>query len=149
MGFLMSPHPSTNFEIQKYYQNEPRFNGVFSRNNLPKKIKDGAYVINLDEYADVGTHWIALFCNRNEIVYFNSFGVEHVPEEIKEFVRNKNIIANIFRVQAKNSVMCGYFCIGLIDFMLAGKKLTDFTSMFSPYDFKKNDNIILSYFKDE
>ena len=62
---------------------------------------------------------------------------------------NKNIIANIFRVQGNSSVMCGYFCIGFIDFMLAGKKLTDFTSMFSPYDFEKNDNITLSYFKDE
>ena len=113
-----------------------------------KKIKDGSYVINLDEYADVGTHWIALFCNRNEIVYFDSFGVEHVSKEIKKFVRNKNIKANIFQVQANNSVMCGYFCIGFIDFMLAGKKLTDFTSMFSPYDFKKNDDIILNYFKD-
>ena len=123
--------------------------GFFSRNNLPKKIKDGAYIINLDEYADVGTHWIALFCNKNEIVYFDSFGVEHVPEEIKEFIGNKNIKANIFRVQANDSVMCGYFCIGFIDFMLAGKKLTDFTSMFSPYDFEKNDGIILSYFKDE
>ena len=61
------------FEIQKYYQNEPRFKGVYSRNNLPKKIKDGAYVINLDEYADTGTHWIALFCNRIEVVYFDSF----------------------------------------------------------------------------
>ena len=60
----MPPHPLTNFEIQKYYKNEPRFNGVFSRNNLPKKIKDGAYVINLDEYADTGTHWIALFCKK-------------------------------------------------------------------------------------
>ena len=149
MGFLIPPHPLTNFEIQRYYQNEPKFNGVFSRNNLPLKIKDGAYVINLDEYADVGTHWIALFCNRNEIVYFDSFGVEHVPEEIKEFIGNKNIIANIFRVQANNSVMCGYFCIGFIDFMLAGKKLTDYTSLFSPYDFKKNDDIILSYFKNE
>ena len=95
MEFLMPPHLLTNFEIQKH-QNEPRFNGVFSRNNLPKKIKDGAYVINLDEYADVGTYWIALFCNSNEIVYFYSFGVEHVPEEIKEFVGNKNIKANIF-----------------------------------------------------
>ena len=82
MGFLMSPHPLTNFEIQRYYQNEPRFNEVFSRNNLPKTIKDGAYVIDLDEYADVGKHWIVLFCNRNETVYFDSFGVEHVPEEI-------------------------------------------------------------------
>ena len=121
----------------KYYQKEPRFNGVYSRNKLPKNIKDGAYVINLDEYADTGTHWIALFCNKNEIVYFDSFGVEHVPEEIKEFVGNKNIKANIFRVQANNSVMCGYFCIGFIDFMIASKKLTDFTSLFSPYDFKK------------
>ena len=149
MGFLMPSLPLTNFEIQRYYENEQRFNGVFSRNNLPKKIKDGAYVINLDEYADVGTHWIALFCNRNEIVYFDSFGVEHVPKEIKEFVGNKNIKANIFREQANNSVMCGYFCTGFIDFMLAGKKLTDFTNMFSPYDFKKNDDIILTYFKDE
>ena len=107
------------------------------RNNLPKKIKDRAYVINLDEYADVGTHWIALFCNRNEIVYFDSFGVEHVPQEIKEFVANKNIITNIFRVQANNSVMCGYFCIGFIDFMLPGKKLTDFTRFFLIMTLKK------------
>ena len=149
MGFLMPPHPLTNFEIQKYYQNEPRFNGVFSRNSLPKKINDWAYVINLDEYADVGTHWIDLFCNRNEIVYFNSYVVEHVPEETEEFIGNKNIRTNIFRVQASNSVMCGYFCIGFIDFMLAGKKLTDCTSLFSPHDFKKRDDIILSYFNDE
>ena len=105
MGFLMLPHPLTNLEIQKYYQNVPRFNGVFSRNNLPKKIKDGAYVINLDEYADVSTHWIALFCNRNEMFYFDSFGVEHIPEEIQKFIGNKNIKANIFRLQANNSVM--------------------------------------------
>ena len=82
MGFLMPSLPLTNFEIQRYYENEQRFNGVFSRNNLPKKIKDGAYVINLDEYVDVSTHWIALFCNESEIVYFDIFGVEHVPEEI-------------------------------------------------------------------
>ena len=88
-------HPLTNFEIQKYYKNEPRFNGVFSRNNLPKKIKDGAHVINLDEYADVGTYWTVLFCNRNESVYFDSFGVQHVPEEIKKFIGIKNIKTNI------------------------------------------------------
>ena len=82
---------------------------------------NGAYVINPDEYAGVGTHWIALFCNRSEIVYLDSFGVEHIPEEIKEFIENKNIKANIFRVQANNSVTCGYFCIGFIDFVLAGK----------------------------
>ena len=122
MGFLMPPHPLTNFEIQKYYQNEPRFNGVFSKNNLPKRIKDGAYVIDLDEYANTGMHWIALFCNKNEIVCFNSFGVEHFPEEIEKFLGNRNLVANIFRVQANNSVMCGYFCIGFIDYMLVGKK---------------------------
>ena len=149
MGFFILSHLLTNFDMQKHYQNEPRFNGVFSRNNLPKKIKDGAYVINLDEYADVGTHWIALFCNRNEIVYFNSFGVEHVPEEIKEFIGNKNIKANIFRVQENDSIMCGYYCIGFIDFMLAETKLTDNTNLFSPHDFKKNIDIIMSYVKNE
>ena len=149
MGFLMPPHPLTNFELEKYYDNEPRFNGVYSRNNLPKKVKVEAYVINLNEYADVGTHWIALFCNKSEIIYFHSFGVEHVPEKIKEFVGNKNIIADIFRAQANNSVMRGYFCIRFIDFMLAGKKLTDFTRLFSLYDFTKNDQMILSHFKDE
>ena len=136
MGFLMPPHSLINFEIQKerYCQNESRFNGVYSRNNLPGKIKDGAYVTNLDEYADVGTHWIALFWKRNEIVYFDSFSVEYVTEEIKEFIEINDIKANIFRVQAKNSIMCGYFCIGFIDFILANKKLTDFISLFSPYE---------------
>ena len=145
----MPPHPLTNFEIQKYHKNEPKFNGVFSRNDLPKKIKDEPYIINLDEYTNVGTHWIALFCNKNEIVYFGSFGVEYIPEEIKKIIRNKNIKANIFRVQENDSIMCGYFCIGFIDFMLAGKKLTDYTNLFSPHDLKKNGNIILSYFKNE
>ena len=64
---------------------------------------------------------VALFCKKNEIIFFDSLGVEHVSKEIKEFVGNKNIKANIFRVQANNSVMCGYFCTGFIDFMLAGK----------------------------
>ena len=77
----MSPYPLTNFEIQNYYQNEPKFNGVYSRNNLPK-IKDGAYVINLDEFESIGTYWIALYVNGNNIIYFDSFGVEHIPKEI-------------------------------------------------------------------
>ena len=83
MGFLMLSHPLTIFEIQKHYQNEPRFNGLYSRNNLPKKLKDEANLINLDECSEVGTHWIVLFCNRSEIVYFDSFGVQHVPEDVK------------------------------------------------------------------
>ena len=84
----MPPHPLTNFEIQKYYQNEPRFNGVYSRDNLPK-IKDGAYVINLDEYSDIGTHWVVLYV-QNNVTCFDSFGVEHIPKEIKEFFKKKN-----------------------------------------------------------
>ena len=85
---------------------------------------------------------------RDEVIYFDSFGVEHIPKEIKEFIGNKNIKANIYRIQANDSVMCGYFCIGFIDFMLAGKTLIDYTALFSPHDFNKNDQIILSYFKD-
>ena len=122
---------------------------MLSRNNLLRKIKDGAYIINLDEYKGVGTHWIALFCKKNEIVYFDSFGVEHIPEEIKEFIGNKNIKASIFQLQEEYPVMCGYFCIGFIDFMLAGKKLTDYTNLLSPNEFKKDNSVILSYFKNE
>ena len=77
----MPPHPLKNFEIQKYYQNEPKFNGVYSRNNLPK-IKGGAYIINLDEYESIGTHWIALYVNDNYVTYFDSSGVEHIQKEI-------------------------------------------------------------------
>ena len=82
----------------------------------------------------------------NNVTYFDSFGVEHSAKEIKEFVKNKNIIKNIFRIQAYDSIMCGYFCIGFIDFMLAGKTLTEYTNLFSPNDFKKNDDIMLNYF---
>ena len=129
-----------------YYQNEPRFNGVPSRDNLPKKIKYGAYAINLDEHFDIGTHWIALSVNAKTITYFDSFGVEHIPKGIKNFINNKNIIANISRIQAYDSVMCGYYNIGFIDFMLKGNSLTDFTNIFSQNNFRKNYDIILNYF---
>ena len=92
----MTPHPLTNFEIQAYYRNKPRFNGVYSGDKLPDKIKDGAYVINLDEYSDVGTHWVALYVNKKTVTYFDSFRVEHIPKEVKKFINNINIIANIF-----------------------------------------------------
>ena len=92
--------------------------------------------------------------NNNSVTYFDSFGVEHIPKEIKEFVnrplssasQNKNTIINIFRIQAYDSIMCGYFCIEFIDFMLTGKTLTEYTNLFSPNNFKKNDDIILNYF---
>ena len=138
----LTPHPLTNFEIQEYYQNEPRFNGVFSRDN----IKNGVYVINLDEYHDIGTHWVALYVNNKTITYFDSFGVEHIPKEIIRFIVCKKIITNIYRIQAYDSIMCGYFCIGFINFMFNGKSLTDYTNLFSPNDFSKNDDMILNYF---
>ena len=146
-GFLILPHPWTSFEIQKYYENELRFNGVYSRDNLPK-IKDGAYIINLDEYCDIGTHWVALLVDNNDVTYFDSFGVENILKEIKTFTGHSlSITTNIFRIQANDSVMCEYFCIGFIDFMLKGKSLTEFTNLFSPNNFKKNDDIILKYFR--
>ena len=89
----MPPHPLTNFEIQKYYQNESRFNGVYSRDNLPK-IKDGSYVIYFDEYSDIGIHWVALYVHNNDVTYF---GVEHIPKEIKAFIDSSlSITTNIF-----------------------------------------------------
>ena len=95
------------------------------------KIKDGAYVINLDEYSDIGTHWVALWLdNNNNVTYSDSFGVEHIPKEIKAFINNKNIKTNIFRIQAYDLIMWGYFCIGFIDFMLKGKILTEYANLF-------------------
>ena len=85
--------------------------------------------------------------NNNSVTYFDSFGVEHIPKEIKEFiVRSLSITTNIFRIQAHDSIMCGYFCIGFFHFMLAGKTLTEFANLFSPNNFQKNDVIILKYF---
>ena len=137
----LPPYPLTNFEIQEYYQNEPRFNGVFSRDNLSNTIKNGAYVINLDEYHDIGTHWVALYVNNKTATYLDSFGVEHIPREIMKFIARKKIITNIYRIQAYDSIMCGYFCIGFINFMFNGKCLTDYTNLFSQNDLKKNDDI--------
>ena len=111
----MSPYPLTNFEIQKYYQNRPKFNGVYSKNNL-SKMMHGSYIINLDEYESIGTHWIALHLNAKIVTYFGSFGVQHIQNKITEFIGNKNIIKNVYRIQEYNS-MCGNFCIGFIDFM--------------------------------
>ena len=89
---------TTPFNKQMYYQNKPRFNGVYSRDNLPDKIKDRENVINLDEYSDIGTHWIVLHVNTKTMTYFDSFVVKHIPKEIKHFINNKNIITNIFRI---------------------------------------------------
>ena len=130
---------------------------MYSRNNLPNKIKRGAYVINLDEYENTGTHWVALFVKPKYTVYFDSFGIEHIPKEINKFIRSKElgpavrngIKSNIFRIQAYDSIMCGYFCIEFINYMLKGKTLLDYTNLFSSNNFKKNHRIIKRIFKNE
>ena len=99
-----------------------------------EKIKDGAYVINLDEYVK---HWIALFCTEIEVIYFDSFRVEHVPKDTEKFIEHKNIKTDVFKIQTNNSIMSGSSCIGFIDFMFPSKILIDYTSFFSPYELKK------------
>ena len=149
LNSLLSFHPLTNIEINEYYKNEPIFNGVYSRNNLPNKIKKGAYVINFDEYENTGTSWVALFVKPKYTVYFDSFGIEHIPQEINKFIDNNDIKKYIFRIQAYDSIMYGYFCIEFINYMLKGKTLLDYTNLFSPNDFKKNDQVIKRIFKNE
>ena len=130
---------------------------MYSRNNLPNKIKKGAYVINLDEYENTGTHWVALFVKPKYIIYFDSFGIEHIPKEINKFIDNdttkssflERIKSNAFRIQAYDSIMCGYFCIEFINYMLNGKTLLNYIILFSPNDFKKNDRVIKRIFKNE
>ena len=90
----MPPHPLTNFEIQKYYKNEPRFNGLFSRNNFPKKIKDGAYIINLDEYANVDTHWIASFCKKKMKLFISIVLVLNIF-----LTKLKNLLKNFLEIK--------------------------------------------------
>ena len=134
LNSLLPFHPLTDIEISEYYANEPGFNGVYSRNNSPKTIKKGAYVINLNEYENTGTHWVSLFVKTKYTVYFDNFGVEHIPKEINKFI-NYDIKSSIFRIQACDSIMCGYFCIEFINYMLKGKTLLDYTNLFSPNDF--------------
>ena len=96
------------------------------------KIKDGAYVVNTDQYSDTESHWIALYALNNNVTYFDSFGAEHGPKEIEKFINRSSIATNIYRIQGYDSVMCQYFCIGFIDFILKDKSLTHFTSLFPP-----------------
>ena len=112
-----------------------------------QEIKGGPYAINLDEYKSIGTHRKALCVNDNNgsasynATYFDNFGVEHIPKEIKKFIGNKNIVTTIYIIQAYNSIMDRYFCIGFIDFMLKGKSLLDYANLFSPNEYEKNDKI--------
>ena len=105
--------PLTNFEITDYFKGVKAFNGVFLRNNLPN-LKNGAYVINLNHSKNTGTHWVVIFVKENEVIYFDTFGVEYIPKEIMKSIEhsclgNKNIKTSLFRIQDNNSIMCGYF----------------------------------------
>ena len=141
-------HPLNNVEITNYFNDEPRFNGFFSRNNLPR-IKDVAYVINLDDKNSKGTHWVSLFINKDIAIYFDSFVTEYTPQEVLNKIKDKSITYNIFRIEDNEAIMCGFYCIAFIEYMLVGKILLDCTNLFTPNDYKKNDKIIYKYFNDK
>ena len=103
--------------------------------------------MNLDTYKSIGTHWIALYVNAENVRYFDSFRFEYIPKEIKKIIGNKNIITNFYRIQAYDSIMCGYFCTGFIDFMLKGNILLEYTIFFSPKGNNRKDKITLKYFQ--
>ena len=107
------------------------------------------YVINLDDKNSKGTHWVSLFINKSTAVYFDSFGTEYIPQEVLNKIKDKSVTHNIFRIQDNEYIMCGIYYIGFIEYMLAGKTLLDYTNLFSPNDYKKNDKIIYKYLKDK
>ena len=112
------------------------------------------YVINVDGYKSIASHWIVSYANNNNnrrashnAIYFDSFGVEHIKKQIKKLIGKKNIITNVYRIQEYDSIICGYFSIGFVDFMLKGKTLLDYTNLFSLSDYKNNNKVILNYFQ--
>ena len=130
----MLPHPFKKIEELKHYQNEPKSNGIYSRNNLPK-VKDGTYVTNFNEYKSIGTHWIALYVNAENVVHLRN----------SEIQGKQITITNIYRIQAYDSIIRGYFCSSFIDFMLKDKRFLDHKNLFSSNDYYKNDKITLKY----
>ena len=103
------------------------------------------YVINLDDKNSKVTHWVSLFIDKNLAVYFDSFGIEYIPQEVLNKIRDKSITHNVFRIQDNESITCGFYCVAFIEYMLAEKTLSDYTNLFSPNDYK----IIHKYFKDK
>ena len=135
----MLPRSLINFKIQKY-QNKPKFNVFYSRNNLRK----GWGICNKSWWVQINRDLlIAFYVNGDNVTYFDSFGIGHIPAK---FIGNKNI-TNIYRIQANDSIMCGYFSIGFIDFVLKGKSLLNYINLISPNEYENNDNIIRIYFQ--
>ena len=106
------------------------------------RIKDGACVINLDDKNSKGTYWVSLFIHKNVAIYFDSFAIEYIPLEVLHKIKDKSITQNIFRIQDNKSIMCRFFCIAFIEYMVARKTLLDYTNLISPNDYKKNDKMI-------
>ena len=106
---------------------------MFSRNNLPRR-EDGTYVINLVDKIRKGTHWVSLFFHKSVAIYFDCFGIEYITEEVLNKIRDKSITHNIFRIQDNECIMCRFYCIAFIEYMLAGKALLDYTNLFTPND---------------
>ena len=98
---------------------------------------DGAYVINLDDKNSKESYWVSLFIDKNTAEYFDSFGIEYIPHEVLNKIRDKSISHNIFRIQDNESFMCGFYCTAFIEYMLAGKTLLDYTNLFSLNEYKK------------
>ena len=135
-------------EVTNYFNFELRFNGTFSRNNLPR-IKDGANVINFDTKKRKVTHWVSLFIDLNLAVYFDSFGIAYIPLKVLNKIKEKSVTHNIFRIQDNESIMSEFYCISFIEYMLTGKTLLDYTNLLSPNGYKKNDKVIYKYFKEK
>ena len=106
-------------------------------------------MINLDDKNSKGRHWVSLFIHKNVAVYFDAFGIEYILQEVLNKIRDKSITHNILRIQDNESIMCGFYCIDFIEYMLAGKTLLDYINLFFPNDYKKNDKIIYKYFTDK
>jgi hypothetical protein len=126
----------TNFDIIDHFKDNTHFGGVFGRDNLPKTKNKTFYIVNLNKSDEPGSHWVLIFNN----IYFDSFGVSP-PEEIIRFMK-KPIISSEYRIQAINSIMCGYFCIYVAEELLKGKKIYNILLEFDPLNFNLNNLII-------
>ena len=144
---LVPVHPFGKIEITKYSNYRPRFHNIFSRDNLPR-INDNAYAINLDDKQSNGTHWVPLFIDKNTAVQFNSIWTGYNPQDALNEITDKSITHNIFRIQSDDSVMCEFNSIDFIECKIVGKTLFDYTNLFSPNIYQKNDKIIDKYFKE-
>ena len=136
---MFSSAPSFKQYRGNKFIDKPRFNGVFSRNN----------VITIDDKNSKRTHWLSLFIHKNVAIYFDSFGISYIYQKVLNKVTDKSITHNIFRIQDNESILCGFYCIAFIEYMLAGKTLLDYTNLFSPNDYRKNDKITYKCFKDK